>query len=43
MKDITQGLGWYGLLAALPLVLAGLLVKERLAATVSQRARAHKR
>ncbi len=42
MKDITLWIGWYGMLAALPLFRAGLLVKERLANAVPQRVRAQR-
>jgi len=42
MKDITQWIGWYGVLVALPLFLAELLVKDRMPTVAPQRVRAHR-
>ncbi len=42
MKDMTLWVGWYGMLATLPLFLAGLLMKERMAIVVLQRLRGHR-
>ena len=43
MKNATMWLWWYGLLAGVPLVTMGLLLKDRMAAAVPQRVRSHRR
>ena len=34
MKDMTLWVGWYGMLVTLPLFLAGMLLKDRMASVV---------
>ncbi|ULA60717.1 MAG: hypothetical protein LZF60_270042 [Nitrospira sp.] len=43
MKDITLWVGWYGMLVTLPLFVAGLWVKARMASAVPQWVRSHRR
>lgn len=43
MKDMTLWVGWYGMLVTLPLFLAGMLLKDRMASVVPQRVRSHRR
>ena len=43
MKDMTLWIGWYGMLVTLPLFVAGLLLKDRMAKAVPQRVRSHRR
>jgi len=43
MKDMTLWIGWYGLLVTLPLFVAGLFLKDRMAGAVPQRVRSHRR
>lgn len=43
MKDMTLWIGWYEMLVTLPLFVAGLLLKDRMASVVPQRVRSHRR
>jgi hypothetical protein len=43
MKDMTLWVGWYGMLVTLPLFVAGLLMKDRMASVVPQWVRSHRR
>ena len=43
MKDMTLWGWWYGMLVTLPLFVAGLFLKDRMASAVPQWVRSHRR
>lgn len=43
VKDMTLWGWWYGMLVILPLFVAGLFLKDRIAGAVPQRVRSHRR